>query len=102
MPTDLTMRNAKNAASKAIEPDGIWSPSMGESVGRFGTNIPWTEKRVTNMGVERKYQPPRYHPNPFMRKLGFTRNPAICGHERKQFYPGQGWNCRDCGEEVKL
>lgn len=42
-----------------------------------------------------------YHPNWFMRRLGYTRNPDICRHERKQYYNGR-WTCQDCGDDVAV
>lgn len=42
-----------------------------------------------------------WNPSPLMRRLGYTRNPATCGHEKKRLMLGSTqWRCADCGTEL--
>jgi hypothetical protein len=41
-----------------------------------------------------------WHPSPFMRALGYTRNPDTCRHGRKGFTPRDGWWCMECGDSL--
>lgn len=40
-----------------------------------------------------------WHPDPSMRRLGYTMNPDRCIHFRKSYYSGK-WTCTDCGEPL--
>jgi hypothetical protein len=42
----------------------------------------------------------QWNPSPFMRALGYTRNPDTCIHMRKGFTPSYGWWCKECGEAL--
>lgn len=39
-----------------------------------------------------------WHPDPLMRRMGYTADPNSCRHFRKAYDPQSGWSCRDCGE----
>ena len=41
-----------------------------------------------------------WNPSPFMRMLGYTRNPDTCCHDRKGFTPRDGWWCKECGDSL--
>ncbi len=84
----------KNAGKpKAIEPDAFYSPShAARERGEFRDDI---GKVKTSEGWMHKIQPPTWNPSPLMRALGYTRNPAICPHNRKRFI--RVWTCSDCG-----
>lgn len=40
--------------------------------------------------------------SPLMRRLGYTRNPDNCRHERKCYQPSFGWWCKDCGDSLRM
>jgi len=86
METDLVIRR------KAIEPDAVQRPNRVSD---------WTKRVITNEGEFERLETPNWNPSPLMRRLGFTRNPAVCVHNRKRLMLGsQVWRCVECGEDV--
>lgn len=83
---------------KALEPTSFDSPSMWRRRRREGGIRAATGLVVTNEGHQELFATPTWHPDAHMRKLGYTRNPAICGHEHKRFRTH--WVCADCGTEI--
>lgn len=39
-----------------------------------------------------------FDPGPFMRRLGFTKNPFVCDHTRQRYTTR--WRCADCGMDL--
>lgn len=85
---------------KAIEPTSFTSPTLQKKLaaedGTYG-NIVRTV--TTSLGREEKFRIPPHHPSIIMRRLGYSRNPMTCIHERKIMTTDTlKWRCKDCGE----
>lgn len=89
----VKMTNLAMPEPKPIQPTSFWSPSKALEKRRD------PRRMLTGQQEEWRIAPPHYHPNAEMRAQGFTRNPAICGHERTRLSDStMRWRCRDCGE----
>lgn len=96
----LKVLNACNAARDATQDAPKESTqsekrrSMHEGFWEFneyGYRPPWKD--------EYKRSPQNINPDPFMRANGFTRNPAMCIHNKTRFTAGV-WICSECGVRV--
>lgn len=81
---------------KVLEPTSIDKISPAE---RFGLDTP--QMRSVMDGLYAQAELDRYYVTPLMRRLGITKHPAICGHDRKKFADyAMKWVCMDCGTDL--
>ena len=72
------MQQLKASNPEILQPDEVWSPSMGTNPSRLFL--------VRDAAVR------------FIRP-GFRYSPETCIHQNKAYYSGQ-WSCRDCGDDL--
>lgn len=86
---------------KAIEPTSYDSPSLRRRREQAGPMAGVVDQVITSEGREERFRTPVWHPDREMRRQGYTRNPAICVHERKRMSSAtMQWRCRDCGTDL--
>lgn len=97
MSTELVPARAK---PKAIEPDAFTSPSH-EARRKERPDLGWTQQILKGQDLMTKIEVPKWNPDANARAHGYTRNPAICGHEKKRMNTAKMtfW-CADCGEDL--
>lgn len=84
---------------KALEPTAIDKVSGKEKWLGIDCGQPGEDYGVTQVFDTRNFAPPvSWNPSMELRNLGYTRNPATCGHARKKFTASSmRWRCSDCG-----
>lgn len=60
--------------------------------------LPYGSGRTSPINIPNLFR--TWHPIPAMRRLGYSRNPDTCRHEKKGYTPSFGWWCRDCGDSL--